>query len=164
MNQVMTIGYERTDPEKFIRALRDADVDLLVDVRMVPFSHKPGFSGTPLRQAMEAAGIGYLHLRDLGNPKDGRDAAKAGNIDAFHRIYRTQMATNAAQHAILRIADLSRTQRPCMMCFERDHRDCHRGIVAEALGAKDIQVVHLTPEVKNAALRKRTNPAQEKLL
>lgn len=164
MSPVMTIGYERTDPEKFVRALKEAGVDLLVDVRMVPFSHKPGFSAAPLRQAMETAGIGYLHLQDLGNPKDGRNAAKTGDVDAFHRIYRTQMATSAAQRAISRLADLSRTHRPCMMCFERDHRDCHRGIVAEALEAKDIKIIHLLPEARDAPLRKRANPIQDRLL
>jgi uncharacterized protein (DUF488 family) len=164
MNEVMTIGYERTDPDRFARALKEAKVDLLVDVRMVPFSHKPGFAGGPLRQAMEAAGIGYLHLQDLGNPKEGRDAAKAGDVGSFQRVYRTQMATTAARRAIAHVAELSRTRRPCLMCFERDHRDCHRGIVAEALEAADVRIVHLTPEARDQPLRKRQDPRQGDLL
>jgi uncharacterized protein (DUF488 family) len=164
MKEVMTIGYERADPERFLRALKESRVDLLVDVRMVPFSHKPGFTGAPLRQAMEAAGIGYLHLQDLGNPKEGRDAAKAGDVAAFHRIYRTQMASTAAQRAISRIVDLSSTHRPCMMCFERSHRDCHRGIVAEAIEAAGLGVIHLEPEVRDLPLRRPPNSAQGRLL
>lgn len=149
MSDVMTIGYEGTDPERFTRALKESRVDLLVDIRMVAFSHKPGFSGAPLRQAMEEAGIGYLHLQDLGNPKAGRDAAKAGDIASFHRIYRTQMGTSAAQRAVSRVIELSRSRRPCLMCFERDHRDCHRGMVAETLESHEIRVVHLTPDLRH---------------
>lgn len=163
MNAVMTIGYEGTDAEKFTRALKESRVDLLIDIRMVPFSHKPGFSGAPLRQAMDEAGIGYLHLHDLGNPKAGRDAAKAGDIATFHRIFRTQMGTGAAQRAVSRVFDLSQTRRLCLMCFERDHRDCHRGIVAEALEAEQLEVLHLTPEPR-LMIRKAKDSVQGSLL
>jgi uncharacterized protein (DUF488 family) len=163
MNKVMTIGYEGTDPEKFTRALKEARVDLLVDIRMVPFSHKPGFAGAPLRQTMDEAAIGYLHLQDLGNPKAGRDAAKAGDVTAFHRIFRTQMGTGAAQRAISRVIELSRSRCLCLMCFERDHRDCHRGIVAEALEAEKLEVVHLTPE-PGLKIRKAKDSIQGSLL
>jgi uncharacterized protein (DUF488 family) len=146
MSGTMTIGYEGTDPERFLRALKQSEVDMLIDVRMAPFSHKPGFSEQPLRQTLEGAGIAYLHLADLGNPKLGRDAAKAGDTETFHRIYRAQLATGAAQQALSRVIELSRSHRTCLMCFERNHDACHRGIVAESLGSAGVKVTHLIPE------------------
>lgn len=145
MSSVATIGYERSDGDSVVAALRQAGVDLLVDVRMVPFSHKPGFAQGPLKALLQAAGIEYMHVAELGNPKEGRDAAKAGDDATFRRVYAERMATAPAQRAILRIAELGRVRTPCLMCFERDHDRCHRGMVAEAVEAQGLRIVHLKP-------------------
>ncbi len=161
MGAVATIGYERTDADKFVAALKEAGVDLLVDVRMVPFSHKPGFTQAPLRGLLAAAAIDYLHLKELGNPKEGRDAAKAGDEAVFRSVYMAQMATSAAQRAILRVVELGRLRRPCLMCFERDHRHCHRGMVAEVVEAHGLHVRHLEPAERDKPLPRRRPPAAQ---
>jgi uncharacterized protein (DUF488 family) len=72
--------------EELIDELTELGVRVLVDVRLNPLSHKPGLSKRRLAEAVEAAGMSYLHLRELGNPKDNRDAFRAGDPAARARL------------------------------------------------------------------------------
>ena len=76
--RIFTIGYESTTVAEFIGALQSAGVKRVIDVRAVPNSRRPGFSKTPLRNALAEEGIDYVHLRALGTPADGRAAAWRG--------------------------------------------------------------------------------------
>ena len=67
-----TIGYEGASMESFLRALKEAKVELLVDIRAVASSRRPGFSKNALAANLAEAGIDYLQLRGLGTPSDGR--------------------------------------------------------------------------------------------
>ena len=71
-------------------------VELLVEVRAVASSRRPGFAKTRLAANLHEAGIEYLHLRALGTPADGRAAARAGRHAEMQAIYRVQLATDAA--------------------------------------------------------------------
>ena len=129
-----TIGYEGTNVDDFLASLRAADVALLVDVRALASSRRPGFAKTRLAANLETVGIEYLHLRDLGTPADGRAAARAGRHDELRRIFLAHLATDRAQAALGTLADIVRTgRRVCLLCFEADPAHCHRRLVAEAL-------------------------------
>jgi uncharacterized protein (DUF488 family) len=142
--RLLTIGYQGATPAAFVEALRRADVALLADVRAVAWSRRPGFGKTALRRTLEGAGIDYRHLPALGNPKPGRDAARAGQIAAYRAIYAAQLATPDARAALDALAGLAALTRVCLMCFERDPDDCHRALVAQALQARLAGgVVHL---------------------
>lgn len=86
---IFTIGYEGASVPAFIAALRDAGVALVLDIRAAPVSRKKGFSKTPLAQHLSEAGIGYRHMRGLGTPKQGREAARSGDHDSFERLFAT---------------------------------------------------------------------------
>lgn len=148
---VATVGYEGTTVHRFLDALRDARVGLLVDVRAVASSRRPGFSKTRLRDALAGAGIDYLHLRALGTPADGRAAARAGRHAEMRRIFAGQLATPEAQAELHALADLVRAgRRVCLLCFEADPAHCHRLLVADALGGLlPVDVVHLAPDVSD---------------
>lgn len=92
-----TIGYEGATLEGFLAALRRSRVSLLIDVRAVAVSRRKGFSKTALAAALAEAGIGYLHLRDLGDPKPGREAARAGRMSEFRAIYSAHLRGAVAQ-------------------------------------------------------------------
>ena len=115
-------------------------IELLVDVRAIAQSRKPGFSKTLLSATLEANGIGYLHLRGLGTPKPGRIAARAGNTPELHRIFAEHMTTDPARHDLASLATLAIRRRCCLFCFERDHTTCHRSIVADMVG---LPVTHI---------------------
>lgn len=140
---LFTIGYAGSTIEPFLLALSAAGVDILVDVRAVPASRNRAFAKTALRAALEGAGISYLHLKDLGTPKAGRDAAKAGDMTTMHAVYEEQLATPEAQAALAELAALTRDRRVCLMCMESDPLGCHRSIVAGRLPG--VVVEHLHP-------------------
>lgn len=137
-----TIGYEGARIEDFVRTLLDAGVTTLLDVREVPISRKKGFSKSTLKDAVEAHGIRYLHLRGLGDPKPGRLAARAGNYDLFQRIFTQHMQTPEAQTELHIARTLALENIVCLMCFERDHCGCHRSIVARHLVPKTGLAIH----------------------
>jgi uncharacterized protein (DUF488 family) len=131
MLNVYTIGYEHATVAGFQDALRDAKIDVLVDVRAVASSRRPGFAKTALAANSNAAGAEYLHLRALGTPADGRAEARAGRPEAMKKIFRTQLATDEAQEQLAQVAELvTQGRRVALLCLEADAQVCHRSIVA----------------------------------
>src|SRR5919107_4424985 len=146
---VATIGYEGTTMERFLGELTGAGVELLVDVRALASSRRPGFAKTALAANLKSVGIDYLHLRGLGTPADGRAAARTGKHAEMHRIFREHMRTEKALGDLLALEDLVQSgRRVCILCFEADPAHCHRTLVAEALGKRlpRLAVRHLRPE------------------
>jgi uncharacterized protein (DUF488 family) len=147
MHPIATIGYEAATMASFLDALRGAGVGLLVDVRAVASSRRPGFSKTRLAANLAGAGIDYLHLRGLGTPADGRAAARAGRHEEMRAIFREHLETDAAQADLATLVDLVRAgRRACLLCFEADPAHCHRALVASALATLlPVRVTHLRP-------------------
>ncbi len=147
-----TIGYEGTSMPEFLRTLKDAGVALLVDVRAVANSRRPGFSKNSLAANLATVGIRYRHLRALGTPAEGRAAARAGRHSEMHAIFREQLALPEAQAALEELAGLARTDAPvCLLCFEADPAHCHRTLVADALALLvRFRLVHLRPGQEDA--------------
>ncbi|CCD96431.1 conserved hypothetical protein, DUF1130 [Bradyrhizobium sp. ORS 375] len=142
MTTLYTIGYEGTDIDRFVATLKSVKVQVLADVRAVPISRKKGFSKTKLRDRLEQEGIRYIHLAPLGDPKPGRDAARAGHLAQFREIYSRHLAQSAPQQSLQELANLVSEQATCLMCFERDPGGCHRLIVANALPTQ-VTMFHL---------------------
>ena len=135
MKCLYTMGYEGRQPADLFTSLKSAGVELLIDVRDVPISRKPGFSKTALSQGLARVGIEYLHLKGLGDPKLGRIAAREGRFSDFHRIFTSHMLTTAAQQALTEALFAASKSVACLLCFEQDHMNCHRRIVAESMAA-----------------------------
>lgn len=141
---VATIGYERASLADFIATLQQAEIDILVDVRDRAQSRRPGFSKSALSLALNSAGIDYIHMKELGDPKEGRDAARSGNIELFQSIFRSVLETEDAKSALKRLEQLAAKSKICLMCFERNQKECHRNIVAERLeGVLKVKAKHL---------------------
>jgi uncharacterized protein (DUF488 family) len=152
MHRLATIGYEGATVADFLDALRRARIELLVDVRAVAMSRRPGFAKTALAANLRDAGIDYLHLRRLGTPADGRAAARAGQHETMHRIFLKQLATPEAQEELSTLGDLVASgRRICILCFEADPAHCHRRLVANALQERmRLQVDDLFPGAEEA--------------
>lgn len=142
--ELMTIGYEGASLDDFIATLKAASVKKLIDIRELPLSRKKGFSKRALCEAVEAAGITYEHVKSLGDPKAGRDAAKAGDFSTFRRIFSKHLTTEPAQLAIDRIIPIAIEGGACLLCFERCHKECHRAMVAdEIVKQADVSIRHI---------------------
>lgn len=142
--RIFTIGYEGADLDHFVTTLKDAGVEMLVDVRAVASSRKRGFSKFLLRDELARHGIGYRHFIELGTPRAGRDAARAGDAARMQKIYCEEvLTTEPAQDALEEVAELASHQPICLLCFERDPAHCHRHIIAEVLAKRSMAVTDL---------------------
>lgn len=143
MSMVYTIGYEGADIDRFVATLRAVGVTMLADVRAVALSRKKGFSKNGLRERLEAEGITYVHLVELGDPKPGRDAARVGKYSEFRRIYSVHLKTADAVGALDVLDEMARQDAVCLLCFERDPATCHRTLIADRLKARGLEVFDL---------------------
>ena len=140
--RIFTIGYEGAAVGEFVAALQGAGVGRVIDVRAIPNSRRPGFSKTPLRNALAEAGIDYVHLRALGTPADGRAAARSGRHDDLVRIYAGQLELPEAMAESAQMLELAREKPSALLCYERDPAACHRTLLLDAV-ADDAEVTHL---------------------
>jgi uncharacterized protein (DUF488 family) len=139
--EVVSVGYEGLSQTDLVARLVDAGVSILVDVRQTPISRKRGLSKTALGEALAAEGIHYLHLRELGNPRENREAYRQGDAQSRRR-FRAILKTPPAQNALHRMSELVCEGTLGVLCFEHDHETCHRHQVIEELRAiqPDLQV------------------------
>ncbi len=143
-----TIGYENVGVPDFIAALKAAKVKTLLDVREVANSRRAGFSKKALAAALDEAGIAYLHMKPLGTPKAGREAARKGDTKTMRRIYKAHLAEPESGLALGETKELARKGRVCLMCLEHDWRQCHRAIISDYLERRGLKPAHLSPEAR----------------
>ncbi|HEY8334308.1 MAG TPA: DUF488 domain-containing protein [Tardiphaga sp.] len=147
IKKLFTVGYEQTPAQAVLDALQEAGVKLLVDVRAVAASRRPGFSKKQLAAGLDEHGIGYVHLRGLGTPKDGREAARSGKFTEMQRIYRAHLKLPQAKEELDELASLVMKAGPvCLLCYERDHTHCHRQMIAEIIEDREaVRIENLLP-------------------
>jgi uncharacterized protein (DUF488 family) len=147
MQTLFTIGYQLALPVAVLSELKRAKIDLLVDTRAVAASRRPGFSKRQLAASLDEAGITYIHLQKLGTPAEGRQAARAGDLDTLWRIYDKHIKTPEAQAALDELLALIKSgKRVCLLCYERDPNECHRSrIVALVKKRTRVKVDDLIP-------------------
>ncbi|MBB4154237.1 uncharacterized protein (DUF488 family) [Sphingomonas jinjuensis] len=131
---IYTIGYEATTMAEFLAALTSAGVERVIDVRALPLSRRPGFSKSSLAASLKEAGIDYVHLRTLGTPKEGRDAAKKGDVATLERVYAEQLELPETQAEAAIMMGLAAEKPSALLCYERDPCHCHRTLLLRAVG------------------------------
>jgi uncharacterized protein (DUF488 family) len=114
MTTVMTVGYQDTTVDDLVAVLRSAKVKVLVDVRLTALSRKAGLSKNGLAARLNAAGINYVHLPELGNPRDNRAAFRRCEKAAAAR-YRAALRTPEGQAALDQLLRLTTRHRVALM-------------------------------------------------
>ena len=141
---LFTVGYEGQSVESFISTLKAHCVEYLLDVREIPLSRKRGFSKSALRDHLTKNKIQYVHLRDLGSPKDVRHKLLAdGDYEAFFKAYAAHLASQ--DEAVAEVRRLLGRTTICLMCYEADAEKCHRSLLAAELGDSadsSLEVIH----------------------
>lgn len=154
-HKLFTIGYEGASVEDLVAALRAAGVIRLIDIRYSPYSKRDAFSREEFASAIEAYGVGYTHIRALGNPPAGREAARLGHRAVYREIMMGHLDGAEGQAGLRQALELAGAAPVCLMCLERAARHCHRSIVAERLADMGgLEVEHLTVS------RKASHPGQ----
>src|SRR6201996_7269913 len=145
--KLFTIGYEQTPQKAVLDELALAGVKLLVDVRAVTSSRRPGFSKNQLAASLDERGIAYIHLAGLGTPKEGRLAARSGDYATLQKIFTKHLKTPQAKEELDELSALVKKAGPvCLLCYERDHTHCHRRIIAEMIEERDgVRIENLKP-------------------
>lgn len=141
---IVSVGYEGRDLADFIDLLVANQVGTLADVRLNAISRRIGFSKTRLAQALGDAGIEYVHLRCLGNPKDNRERFRRGPLDEGIAHFREVLTSAEAEQALSELGSKASSEVVGVMCFEADHRHCHRAVVvADLLSRVDVEALHV---------------------
>jgi len=144
--KLWTIGYEKVGQADFIAALKTAKIKTLVDIRDIANSRRAGFSKKSLMAGLADAGIAYIHMKALGTPKAGREAARRGDVKTMTKIFEAKLADPESQLALAETADLANKARVCIMCLEHYWRGCHRAIVARHLEPEGFTATHIAPQ------------------
>ena len=145
---IFTIGHSTRTFAELIALLREARIELLVDVRSIPCSRtNPQFNIDVLPEALAEAGVGYLQLPSLGGRRQHRkDAIPSPNTlwrNTSFRNYADYAGTEAFRAGIEQLETLSRDKSCAIMCAEAVWWRCHRRIIADYLLADGIPVVHI---------------------
>jgi uncharacterized protein (DUF488 family) len=136
--QVVSVGYERRTLPEFVQDLLAARVRRVVDVRAVAMSRRADFRKAKLAAALEAAGIEYRHLPSAGNPfrKDNLDIA------ACLRAFRSHV--DRSPEVLPELEKTLSGVRAAVLCYEREHADCHRSVLLDRLAAaRPVKVLEL---------------------
>ncbi|WP_299981898.1 DUF488 family protein [uncultured Ruegeria sp.] len=146
MKELYTIGYEGSSVEDLVETLVALQIRVLADVRELPISRKKGLSKNKLAERLSEAGIKYIHFRALGDPKEGRDAAKSGNFSKFETVFLNHFETQNAQDAFSELLGIAANEKTCMMCFERCATHCHRSYIADAAASQNFDIFNLVAD------------------
>ena len=138
---VLTIGHSTRTIDEFIRLLQVHAVTRVVDVRTVPRSrHNPQFNRDSLPVSLKTAGIGYVHLAELGGLRHTtRDSLNTGWRNESFRGYADYMQTPEFHKAIEQLIQLANQDRIAVMCAEAVPWRCHRSLIADALLVRGIR-------------------------
>jgi len=143
--ELFTVGYEGTTIDTFINNLHANRIDCILDIRALPLSRKPGFSKKRLAERLCLAGVQYVHLAELGTPKNIRDKLKSTRD--YSTFFKNMKKYLAGQKEAIELAyNHVMNNRCCLMCFERLADYCHRKIVAEKIKATNgdgLQITHI---------------------
>ncbi|MGE8132078.1 DUF488 family protein [Novosphingobium subterraneum] len=142
--RIWTIGYEQATVPAVMKALHEAGVEVLADVRALPLSRRPGFSKSALAANARDAGIEYVHFKALGTPAEGRAAARRNDHATLERIYEGQLELPEAIAAGARLADMASERKVALLCYEREAHGCHRTLLRQAI-FPDFEVIDLIP-------------------
>jgi len=143
---LFTLGYEGAKIEDFLGVLCAQSVDVIVDVRQLPLSRKPGFSKGSFHKRATAAGLDYIHAPIFGCPKNIREKYK---LDSNWNSYTVEFEKylNDNYEIIVDLAKFVKDTNACLVCFEKDYRNCHRGIIANYVDVLlKSQTIHLVVE------------------
>ena len=146
MTTIYAIGHSTLPLDKFAEILKAHEITLLADIRTIPKSrHNPQFNVESLSLELPKIGIQYRHLKELGGLRHpSKDSINGGWENASFRGYADYMQTQEFAHALDELLKLAEGERVAIMCAEGNPFRCHRSLVADALTARGVSVLHIS--------------------
>jgi uncharacterized protein (DUF488 family) len=142
---VYTIGHGRRSLDQLISLLEEHGIRRLVDIRRMPRSAaNPQFNSDALVNALAARGIGYGHLAALGGFRKPRaNSPNTGWHNKSFQGYADYMLTESFQQGIEHLVTAAAKEAVAILCAETVPWRCHRSLVADALVARNVPVLHI---------------------
>jgi uncharacterized protein (DUF488 family) len=142
---VLTVGHSNRPLEAFLRLLQAHGAILVVDVRKMPGSRRnPQFGRDNFPQALQQAGIGYVHMPGLGGLRRRRsDSPNTGWKNASFQGYADYMLTPEFESSLQELLERAGEEQVALTCAEAVPWRCHRSLVADALVARGVTVEHI---------------------
>ena len=142
---MLTIGHSTHELDAFVALLTRHGIEAIADVRRMPASRRmPHFAAASLRVELPAAGVGYVHLPELGGfRKPAPDSPNAGWDHRSFRGYADHMASDEFAAGLARLLELADARRTAVMCAEAQWHRCHRRLVSDALVVRGRRVLHV---------------------
>ena len=142
---VYTVGHSTRTAEELLALLREAAIELLVDVRAFPSSRRhPQFNRDALERWLRAAGIAFRHSRELGGRRSPTPGSPNGGWrDPAFQGYADHMRSPEFRRALADLEAVAREAPTTIMCAEAVWWRCHRRLIADALVARGWRVEHL---------------------
>jgi len=143
---VFTIGHSTRPIGEFLDLLRAQGIRQLLDIRTIPKSRRnPQFNTDALAASLAAAGVRYMHMKDLGGLRHpARDSINLGWRNESFRGYADYMQTPEFVAALDRALHLAEETSPAVfMCAEAVPWRCHRSLVADSLIVRGIRVLEI---------------------
>ncbi|HET7831790.1 MAG TPA: DUF488 domain-containing protein [Gallionella sp.] len=146
LQTIYTVGHSTHELDEFIRLLQAHGVTKIADVRTIPRSrHNPQFNQDTLPDALQAAGIGYVHLPGLGGLRHAHaDSPNLAWHNASFRGFADYMQTAEFAKNLEQLIKLGKHQPLALMCAEAVPWRCHRSLIADALIVRGVAVEHIT--------------------
>jgi uncharacterized protein (DUF488 family) len=149
MTALYTIGYRRKSLEIFITQLREAGVDVVIDIRLRNTSHLAGYTKRDDLAFLlqEGFAIAYEHRPELAPTPEILDAYREDeDWGAYEGAFIPLLEARGAEDVGREI--LARYRAPCLLCSEPTAEHCHRRLVAEYWAAhlaegRALTILHL---------------------
>lgn len=163
---IWSIGHSNHEMGFFLHLLRQAEMEVVADVRSQPFSRfSPHFSRRELRPTLLQAGLTYVFLgRELG----GRPPEPELYDDDGHVLYGEMAKHERFRRGLARLMEGAARYRVAMLCSEEDPTHCHRRLlVTRVLSDRRIPVIHIRSDgttTTEAELAARLQPSPQTAL
>ncbi len=131
--KLFTIGFSHKSAEEFFELLKINRVKRVIDIR---FSNTSQLSGYTKKDDLKyflrvIVNIDYIHLVELAPSEEIfiKNKNKKYTKKEFEKVFRKELEKRKIKELLTR-EDL---ESGCLLCSEKDAKDCHRRIVAKYL-------------------------------
>jgi len=148
---IYTIGHSTRSIKEFIELLKINKVQLLIDVRSVPYStYNPQYNKDKLQKSIERNKMQYVHMSGLGGFRNPlRNSINMAWKNKRFRGYADYMQTKEFKNNLSHLIDLAKQYNVAIMCSEAVPWRCHRSLIADALTIRKIKVFDIFNKTTN---------------
>lgn len=126
---IYTLGTSNRSIEQFMDLLKKFGIGIVLDVRSFPTSRLEHFKKENLSNYLMEAGIGYIHLKELGGYRKGG--------------YMSHLKTSEFKEGLEKLEEIAETKKVAIVCAEKLPWKCHRRYITSELSKRGWEIKHI---------------------